>query len=160
MPLRGFTFANNADSLIDASDLVFIDAPGTGYSRFLAEDAKPEYWGIEEDGPAFTEFIKTWLENHNRGASPKFILGESYGGTRTAQILKTLAARPQGTIQFRGVVQISPSLGTGSGDPMTNGAAAVLPTEAAIARYYGRGAYSSKTLDEVANEVQTFTTGA
>jgi carboxypeptidase C (cathepsin A)/photosystem II stability/assembly factor-like uncharacterized protein len=156
----GFAFANNPDSLIDASDLVFIDAPGTGYSRFLAEDAKPEYWGIEEDGRAFGEFIANWLDTHHRDSSPKFILGESYGGTRTAQILKTLAARPEGPIRFRGVVLISPSLGTGSTDAMTQGAAAALPTEAVIARYYDRGNYTSKTLDEVANEAQVFSAGS
>jgi carboxypeptidase C (cathepsin A) len=153
----GFAFANNPDSLIDASDLVFIDAPGTGYSRFLTEDAKPEFWGIEEDGRAFAEFIANWLENHNRGASPKFILGESYGGTRTAEILKTLASRPEGPIRFQGVVLVSPTLGTGSADPLTQGAAA-LPTEAVTARYYGRGAYTSKTVEEVAADAQAFTT--
>jgi carboxypeptidase C (cathepsin A) len=155
----GFAFANNPDSLIDVSDLVFIDAPGTGYSRFLTEDAKPEYWGIEQDGRAFAEFIANWIESHNRGASPKFILGESYGGTRTAQILKTLASRAEDPIHFRGVVLISPSLGSGSADAMMRGGPAVLPTEAVAARYYGRGAYTSETLEQVASEAQVFAAG-
>jgi carboxypeptidase C (cathepsin A)/photosystem II stability/assembly factor-like uncharacterized protein len=152
----GFRFGNNPDSLIDVSDLVFIDAPGTGYSRFLTEDAKPEYWGIEEDGRAFSEFIANWLESHNRAASPKFILGESYGGTRTAQILKTLASRLEDPIHFRGVVLVSPSLGTGAADVMGQGTTSELPTEAITARYYGRGAYTSKALAEVARDAEAF----
>ena len=155
----GFAFANNPDSLIDVSDLVFIDAPGTGYSRFLAEDAKPEYWGIEQDARAFSQFIADWLQSHSRGESPKFILGESYGGTRIGQIVKMLAARPEGPIRFRGVVLVSPTVGTGAEDPMTRGAAAALPTEAVTAWYHGRGAYTSKRLEQVAAEAQAFAAG-
>jgi carboxypeptidase C (cathepsin A) len=155
----GFAFANNRDSLIDISDLVFIDAPGTGYSRFLAEDAKPEYWGIEQDGRAVAQFIADWLQDHNRGGSPKFILGESYGGTRTGQIVKMLAARQGGAIHFHGVVLVSPSVGTGVGDSVANRAATVLPSEAATAWHYGRGAYTSSSLEQVASDAQEFAAG-
>lgn len=155
----GFAFANNPDSLIDVSDLVFIDAPGTGYSRFLGEEAEAEYWGIEEDGRAFADFIANWVESHKRGASPKFVLGESYGGTRAAQILKALAARPDDPIHLRGVVLVSPAVGTGAADLMARAPSAALPTEAVVARYYGRGAYTDKTLEQVAAEAEAFAEG-
>jgi carboxypeptidase C (cathepsin A) len=155
----GYAFANNPDSLMDVSDLVFIDAPGTGYSRLLTEAGKTEFLGVEEDGRAFSTCIERWLDAHGRRRSPKFILGESYGGIRTGQIMKVLGARAQ-PIHFTGVILISPAV-----DPLEHGrtglsdAAATLPTQAAVAHLYGRGAYVRKALEQVAAQARVFANG-
>jgi hypothetical protein len=156
----GFAFVDNPDSLIDASDLVFIDAPGTGYSRFLSEDAKPEYWGIQQDAQAVAQFIVGWLRTHRRMRSPKYLLGESYGGTRAGQVLEMLALRPTDPVQFKGVTLISPTLGTGTQDgPDSNGPVTLVPSEAVAAWYNRRGGYLSESLERSAATAQSFAAG-
>ncbi len=159
---RGFTFVDNPDSLLDVSDLVFIDAPGTGYSRFLAADAKAEYWGIQQDARAVSQFIVEWLRAHHRMASPKYLLGESYGGTRAGQILEMLALRPEGAIRFSGVTLISPGLGTGTQsiyEPVSNAPVTLVPSEAVAAWYNHRGGHLFRSLEQVAQAAQTFAMG-
>lgn len=154
---RGYAFVDNPDSPIDASDLVFIDAPGTGYSRFLSEDAKPEFWGVEADGRAFADFIAGWLADHGRQASPVFLVGESYGGTRAGQIAKQLSARTR-PVGLTGVVLISPTLGAG-GPPGLPHSVAVLPSLAATAHFHGKGAHAGKPLEAVVREAERFADG-
>src|SRR5580700_4299517 len=79
-----YSLISNQYSLLDASDLVFIDAPGTGFSRVLGKDAGKAFWGTDEDGHAFDRFIRRFLTKYDRWNSPKFLFGESYGTTRTA----------------------------------------------------------------------------
>lgn len=156
----GFAFVDNSDSLFDVSDLVFIDAPGTGYSQFLSPAAKPEYWGIQQDARAVSQFIQGWLRSHRRIDSPKYILGESYGGTRTGQILEMLGLRRRDPILFSGVILISPSLGGGTqGDVVAEGPFTVIPSEAVAAWYHHRGDYLSESLEVVAANAQRFATG-
>lgn len=156
--MRGhYAFVANPDSPIDVTDLVFIDAPGTGYSRFLSEEAKPEYWGVEADGRAFAEFIAGWLADHDRLGSPVYLVGESYGGTRAGQIAKVLAARPQ-PIGLAGVVLISPTLG--SGGPVAPPAPVLaLPSLAATAHYYGKGLRARQPLQALVRAAETFADG-
>ena len=157
----GYGFANNPDSLMDVTDLVFIDAPGTGYSRMLSEAGKTEFWGVEEDGRAFSIFIDTWLKAHGRGRSPKFILGESYGGVRTGELLRLLNAWPGGAVRFRGVILISPTLSPQAGGPVDalEETIAGLPTQASVAHFYGRGAFPTRPLETVAAEARAFANG-
>lgn len=156
----GFAFADNPDSLFDVSDLVFIDAPGTGYSQFLSPDAKPEYWGVQQDARAVSQFIQGWLRSHRRIDSPKYILGESYGGTRSGQILEMLALRRRDPILFSGVILISPTLGEGTqSDGVAEKTLTVIPSEAVAAWYHHRGDYLSESLEVVAASAQRFATG-
>lgn len=158
---RGFAFVDNPDSLIDASDLIFIDCPGTGYSRFFSDDAKPEYWGVQQDAHAVTEFIIGWLHRQGRLDSPRYILGESYGGIRTAQILEMAASWPRGAVRFSGVILISPSVGSARqqrADPVAE-AAAPIPSEAVAAWYNQRGGRLSDSLEQVATQAQRFAEG-
>lgn len=152
-----YAFVGNPDSPIDVTDLVFIDAPGTGYSRFLSEDAKPEYWGVEADGKAFADFIAGWLADHGRLGSPVFLIGESYGGTRAGQVAKFLAARPK-PIGLTGVVLISPTLGSG-GPPNPPAPILALSSMAAVAHYHSRGAHTAKPLETVVAEAERFADG-
>jgi carboxypeptidase C (cathepsin A) len=78
-PPAPYNLVDNAYSLLDASDLVFIDAPGAGWSRIAGKDKEKAFWGVDQDVHAFREFIKAFLSDHGRWNSPKFLLGESYG---------------------------------------------------------------------------------
>ncbi|MCX7975245.1 MAG: hypothetical protein N3B16_12230, partial [Candidatus Aminicenantes bacterium] len=70
---------DSEDSLLDVTDLVFVDAVSTGYSRPLPGEDRSQFHGVEEDANAFTEFIRIYLTKFDRWLSPKFLLGESYG---------------------------------------------------------------------------------
>ncbi|HVA33624.1 MAG TPA: hypothetical protein VNG31_05715, partial [Candidatus Baltobacteraceae bacterium] len=73
-----YTTVNNDDSLLDKSDLVFIDAPGTGYSTLLPKGNPKDVYGIDQDAAAFAQFIERYVTLNDRWNSPKFLLGESY----------------------------------------------------------------------------------
>lgn len=94
------------DSLLDVTDLVFIDAVSTGYSRPLPGEAGSQFHGVEEDANAFTEFIRLYLTTFDRWLSPKFLLGESYGTTRAAVLAGVLQNRTYG-IYLNGIILLS-----------------------------------------------------
>jgi len=93
-------------SLLDVTDLVFIDAVSTGYSRPLPGEDGSQFHGVEEDGQAFAEFIRIYLTRFDRWGSPKFLLGESYGTTRAAVLSGVLQNRTYG-IYLNGIVLLS-----------------------------------------------------
>ena len=82
--LSPYSTVNNDQSLLDASDLVFIDAPGTGFSRIAGKDKEKAFYGVDQDIDAFTRFITQFLSQYSRWSSPKYVFGESYGTTRAA----------------------------------------------------------------------------
>ena len=77
-----YSTVNNDQSLLDASDLVFIDAPGTGFSRIAGKDKEKAFYGVDQDIHAFTDFITQFLTKYDRWNSPKYVFGESYGTMR------------------------------------------------------------------------------
>jgi len=93
-------------SLLDVTDLVFVDAVSTGYSRPLPGEEGNQFHGVEEDGNAFAEFIRIFLTKFDRWGSPKFLLGESYGTTRAAVLSGILQNRTYG-IYVNGIVLLS-----------------------------------------------------
>ena len=95
----------NEDSLLDTADLVFIDAPGTGYSRVMGKDAYKSFYGIDQDAGAFQRFIRRFLTKYDRWDSPRFLFGESYGTTRDAVLA---AALQRHGVDLNGVVFLSP----------------------------------------------------
>jgi len=105
---------DNADTWLDFTDLVFIDPPGSGYSRIVAsgEAARKKLWSIDGDIDALSVVIRRWLVANQRLASPKFIVGESYGGFRGPLLAKALADE-QG-VGVSGLVLISPVLDFGA----------------------------------------------
>jgi carboxypeptidase C (cathepsin A) len=100
-----YKLLDNPDSLLDVSDLVFIDAPGTGFGRLIGKDAEKAFWGVDQDGGAFTRFIARFITKYNRWNSPKFVFGESYGTTRSAVISKML--EDDKSIDLNGVILLS-----------------------------------------------------
>jgi carboxypeptidase C (cathepsin A) len=90
LPRPPYNVEDSDSSWLDFTDLVFIDAPNTGYSRIARNDLNSKYLGVRPDISAFTNFIKKWLSEHNRWDSPLFIAGESYGGIRGSGLTKSL----------------------------------------------------------------------
>ncbi len=108
-----FKLVPNQDSLLDKSDLVFIDAPLTGYSRAVGKGTAKEFTGVDEDLKAFDRFIIRYITVNQRWNSPKFLIGESYGTTRSAALADMLG---NDGVQLNGVVLISSILNYGIRD--------------------------------------------
>jgi carboxypeptidase C (cathepsin A) len=104
MPPAPYRIEDNAHTLLDKSDLVLIDAIGTGWSRAADAEMMKKFWGVKGDIEAFSEFIRLYISRNDRWSSPLFILGESYGTTRAAGIAGYLADRG---ISFNGITLLS-----------------------------------------------------
>jgi carboxypeptidase C (cathepsin A) len=100
----------NPETWLDFTDLVFIDPVGTGFSRFLQKDkaTRERFWSVDGDIGSIVQFIRRWLEANGRLDSPKFLVGESYGGFRAPRIAQTLQSMPG--LALNGVVLVSPVL--------------------------------------------------
>jgi carboxypeptidase C (cathepsin A) len=139
----------NGETWLDFTDLVFIDPPGTGYSRIAAsgDEARHRFWSVDGDAEALAVFIRKWIEQAGRQQSVKFIAGESYGGFRAPKVARKL--RDQG-VGVRGLVMISPvidfaNLGQRRHAPMNW--VTHLPSMAAAA-LDAKGQYSREALRE------------
>ena len=129
-----FHYGDNPDSLLDTSDLVFIDAIGTGFSRPLGDTKLEKFWGTDPDIDAFARGIERYLTANRRWNSPKFIFGESYGTTRSAGLSYRLA---QDGAQLNGVVLLSSILNYGRRDPgFDQELVNYIPSYAATAAYH------------------------
>ena len=146
-----YRLVENAQSLLDRTDLVFVDAIGTGFSRMLGKAEGKDFYGTDQDVAAFGQFIERWLSVNDRWNSPKFLLGESYGTTRGAALLAHLE---RNGIAFNGAIFISSYLNAWddfNGPPFSNDRAyeLYLPTMAAAAWYH-------KKLDPMPGELAPF----
>ena len=104
-PAAPYSIINNNQSLLDVSDLVFIDAPGTGFSRIAGPDKEKMFYGVDPDAHAFAEFITQFLGKYGRWNSPKYLFGESYGTTRSAVLVNMLEQNYD--TDFNGVILLS-----------------------------------------------------
>ena len=136
-PPAPYALVDNAESLIDRTDMVFIDAMGTGYSHAVGKAQNKDFYGIDEDVQAFAQFIRTYLSRNGRWNSPKFLVGESYGTFRSAALGNSLQSRDG--IHLNGIVLISSVLdmstitfGQGDDRPYVF----YLPSYAAVAWYH------------------------
>jgi carboxypeptidase C (cathepsin A) len=134
LPAPPYGYEDNPYTLLDASDLVFIDPVGTGYSRAATPKLGDKFWGVNEDIAAMGEFIRLYLSRYERWASPKYLAGESYGTTRAAGLSGYLADEG---IAFNGITLISTILDFNLDDG-DNAAIYYLPSYAAIAWYHKR----------------------
>lgn len=100
-----YRLADNAESLLDVTDLVFIDPVSTGFSRAVPGEDPKQFHGVQEDLESVGEFIRLWTSRFGRWASPKFLAGESYGTTRAAGLSNYLQDRHG--MYFNGIVLIS-----------------------------------------------------
>jgi len=131
-----FKLVPNQFSLLDKSDLVFIDAPLTGYSRAVGKATAKDFAGTDQDLHAFDRFVIRYLTVNQRWNSPKFLIGESYGTTRSAALADMLG---DDGVQLNGVVLISSILNYGVRDPgFDNIYVFNLPSYAAAAWYFNK----------------------
>ncbi|HET6839595.1 MAG TPA: peptidase S10 [Bradyrhizobium sp.] len=125
----------NAETWLDFTDLVFVDPVGTGYSRFVAtgEEVRKRFFSVDGDVSSIALTIRRWLEKSDRVRSPKFIVGESYGGIRGPKLVRNLQIQ-QG-VGVKGLILVSPVLDFReySGSSILQYVAS-LPSMAAVAR--------------------------
>ena len=100
-----YSIVDNEESYLDATDMVFIDAIGTGYSRPAPGENRAQFYGIIPDANWFADFIYQYITRNERWLSPKFLIGESYGTTRSAELAGVLQQRHQ--IYLNGIVLFS-----------------------------------------------------
>jgi carboxypeptidase C (cathepsin A) len=155
-PPPPYSFEDNQNTLLDQTDLVFIDAIGTGYSRPVTQALGAKFWGLDEDLGAFREFIRLYLTRFDRMASPKFLAGESYGTTRASGLSGLLA---DDGISLNGVVLLSSVLNFGySSQTRGNdiGFINFIPTYAATAWFHKKlpADLQKLSVDEVASAAE------
>ena len=130
----------NADSLLDVTDIVFIDPVGTGFSYAMPGQDPDQFWGVTQDAKSVAEFIRLWLNEHGRWNAPKYLGGESYGTTRSAAVLHELEGG-YNDVALNGVILISTVLDFGAGaDTPGNEVSYALnvPSMAATAAFHGK----------------------
>ncbi|HEY0395522.1 MAG TPA: hypothetical protein VGD01_13575 [Candidatus Elarobacter sp.] len=152
---------DNDASLLDTSDLVFVDAVGTGWSTIVARGKAADYYGVDEDAKSFAQFVQRWVTRNSRWESPKFLFGESYGTTRAANVANLLQTAG---VALNGVVLLSSALdynflpiGNGPGEDLAF--IGYLPTEAAVAWYHHKAAGNPPDLRRFVDEVRAFAGG-
>ena len=99
---------DNPDTWLAFTDLVMIDPIGTGWSRTAKPDDAKDFWGVRSDANFFAKVIALYVAKNSRSASPKYLLGESYGGFRAAKVASALQS-DQGIV-VTGIVMVSPLL--------------------------------------------------
>lgn len=158
-PPPPYVLKDNAHTLLDQTDLVFLDPVGTGYSRPAKPELGEKFWGLDEDVRATGEFIRMFLTREQRWGSPKFVGGESYGTTRAAHLAGWLV---DNGIALNGVMMISTVLNfQASRQSRSNdlGWIGYLPTYTATAWYHKRLPPDLQTqpLEQVLRQVERWT---
>ncbi len=163
--LAPYKTVNNDYSLLDASDLVFIDAPGTGFSQIVTKDkggaGEPkDFYGIDPDVHAFASFITDFLSTYNRWDSPKYLFGESYGTFRSAvvsNILETDAVDLNGVILLSQLLSYNNMSDLAHLDPGNDlRYELALPSCAATAWYHHKLPNQTQSLEALVKEVEDF----
>ncbi|MGA7109267.1 MAG: peptidase S10, partial [Terracidiphilus sp.] len=164
LPAAPYKLVDNAYSLLDVSDLVFIDMPGTGFGRIMGKDAEKSFWGVDEDANAFARFIARFITKYSRWNSPKYIFGESYGTTRSAVLANVL--ENDHSVDINGVILLSQifNFTTDIDAPRENPGVDLpyelaLPTYAATAWYHKKLPQQPTALEPFLKEVEDFSMG-
>ncbi|KVW76246.1 hypothetical protein WK99_29430 [Burkholderia ubonensis] len=153
-PPAPYTIETNPESLIDKTDLVFINPVGTGYSTAIAPAKNKDFWGVDKDATSLKQFIKRYLTANQRWNSPKFLYGESYGTPRTAVLANVLH---DDGVDLNGIVLQSSILDFRQSDNPVG----LLPTYVADAWYQGKfsAPTSATTLAGVMDDAMKFASG-
>ncbi|HYL27752.1 MAG TPA: peptidase S10 [Candidatus Nitrosotalea sp.] len=162
-PNAPFNLLDNQYSLLDRTDLVFVDAPGTGFSRILGTGKPADFYGVDPDVKAFAQFVTRYLSEFGRWNSPKFLFGESYGTPRSAMLVNALQRQGVG---INGVVLLSSVLDFSldwsiNFNPTSIGGndwafPLYLPTEAAASWYHHMLPGPQTTLSTLLPQVEDF----
>jgi carboxypeptidase C (cathepsin A) len=167
--LPPFGLKDNPYSLLDIADLVFIDPVGTGYSQSLGRARNEDFYGVDEDAASVAQFMELWLAKNGRFASPKFVIGESYGSVRAAVLPRALMGGPvyggvMRGITLNGVVLLGTTIGGSLGgapepknyDGPEMRTALSLPALADTAWYHNKIDRKGRSLQAYDQEVTTF----
>ncbi len=164
LPAAPYKLVDNPYSLLDTSDLVFVDMPSTGFGRLTGKDAGKAFWGVDEDANAFARFIQRFITRYNRWNSPKYIFGESYGTTRSALLANIL--ENDKSVDINGVILLSQifNFTTDIDDPNVNPGVDLpymlaLPTYAATAWYHKKLPQQPAALEPFLKDVEEYAMG-
>ena len=153
-----YVIIDNKLSPLSDADLVFIDPVGTGYSRAIGCHEGEEFWGVSEDPKIIAEFIRRWITDNKRWNSPRYILGESYGGIRGPLLVSELRSGSITPIEVNGLLLVAPAsdyqylvFHPGNNSPHYG----FLPSYAATAYYHGK-VDSNKSLKDFYAESKEF----
>lgn len=156
-PVQPFGMRDNPNSILDVADIVYVDPVNTGYSRPVSKDVPgSRFYGVNADIKYLAEWINTFVTRKGRWASPKFLIGESYGTTRVSGL--ALELQEEQWMYLNGVILVSPTdLGIDRNGPLDQ--ALTLPYYAATAWYHKKlpADLQSKDLNDVLPEVEKFT---
>jgi len=158
-PPPPYAIVDNAQSLLDTSDLVFIDAVGTGFSRIVGHGTPKDFYGVEADGRAFEQFVRRYITANNRWNSPKYLAGESYGTLRCAVLANMLQ---KDGISLSGITLLSTVLNyatlvSAPGNDLPYWL--YLPSEAAVAAYQHTLPHPPSDLPAFLQTVRAFAQG-
>ncbi len=146
------------ETILDVTDLVFVDPVGTGFSRALGDHESKEFWGLSEDANSMAEFIRTWATANGRWNSPRFLLGESYGTTRAAAVARILES--EFMMSLNGIIFISQALDYQGSTPYVRdniiAHITYLPTMSAAAWYHDRIEPKPENLEAFLEQARTF----
>ncbi len=164
-PPAPYKLVNNQYSLLDATDEVFVDAVGTGYSRVIGKaeggvGKGKDFWGVDQDVKSFAQFITRYITQNHRWNSPKFLFGESYGTTRAAALSRYLEQHdnmdPNGVILLSSILNFyADSFNAGNDLPYE----LFLPTYTAVADYHHKLPNPPKDLAAYLKQVEAFAMG-
>jgi len=156
-PVQPYGIRENPNSILDVADIVYVDPVNTGYSRAVSKDIPgSKFYGVNEDIKYLAEWINTFVTRKGRWASPKFLIGESYGTTRVSGL--ALELQNSQWMYLNGVILVSPTdLGINRSGPVQS--ALSLPYFAATAWYHGMlsADLQAKDVTAVLPEVEDFT---
>ena len=156
-----YPLVDNAESLLDVTDLVFIDPVGTGFSHALGDKDPKDYWGVSADAKSIAQFIRLWLNDNGRWSSPKYIGGESYGTTRSVALINEL----EGTyndVAVNGIILISTILDFGATAEVQGNEMPYiinLPSMATTAWYHKKMGNPPATVAQAAQQARAFAIG-
>src|SRR6185295_5029451 len=159
-PPPPYDVVDNNWSVIDKTDLVMIDPVGTGFSRAVGDSKDKDFWGVDPEIESVSRFIKEYVSANGRWRSPKFLLGESYGSTRSGGIAKYLETNEN--MGLNGVILVSVALDIeaifgwpGNDRPYP----LILPSFAAVAALHKALPNPPGELEPFLNEVRAFALG-
>ncbi|MBQ5950024.1 S10 family peptidase [Massilia sp. ST3] len=139
-PATPVQMVDNQETLLDHSDLVFVDAVGTGYSQAVAPYTNAQFWGVDQDAAAFRDFVRRYLAANNRQASPVYLFGESYGAPRTAvlaNLLESAGVRVTGVMLQSAAMDYNSNCGVFN--PGQASCEGYIPSYVAVSAYHQNG---------------------
>lgn len=156
-----YPVVDNPESLLDVTDLVFIDPVGTGFSHAIGKKDPKDYWGVSADAKSIAEFIRLWLNDNGRWSSPKYIGGESYGTTRSVALINELEGS-YNDVAVNGIILISTILDFGATAEVQGNEMPYiinLPSMATTAWYHRKMGTPPATVAEAAQQARAFAIG-